>query len=584
MSTTARPDPWASLQLLARFAPGSRLLLAAAIALAMVAVALELGLAWVLYHAAIEVAGGRWTAEALWADVAMAATAVTLGPAAFGGAMALSHHAAYAVIHRLRLAVAAQMARLSPGRFVGRAGGDAKTLVIDEPERLEAIIAHALPEGVAGLVGWLAVTIILLALDWRMAVAAIVTTPLSFLLLHLAMRRGAPRAVDYQAGWGRMNAALSDYMAGIPAMKMFNRTGEHGADAAASIRAFAAVETAWARDYLPLGGWFHALVGANIVVIVPVGLLLLRAGSIDTATLLLFVIIGAGYSRPLLKLFDQFHMLSQIAIGSDLVRRLIDEAPQFDSGRTLPLADHGIRFHDVSFDYGDVPALSGVAFAAAAGRTTALVGASGAGKSSIANLLLRFREPYAGRITIGGVDTRDMGLSQLMDSIAFVSQHSFLFSDTIAANLRLARPDADDAALAAAARAARAHDFITALPQGYATPIGDTGHQLSGGQRQRIAIARAILKDAPIVLLDEPTASLDPENEAAVHAALSELARGKTVLLISHRMNTVIATDHIVMIDRGRVVEQGRHGDLVAAQGRYARMWRDFDNDGKATT
>lgn len=557
-------------------------MLAGAVALAVVAVALELGFAWVLYHMVMQIAGGRWTSDARWMDVALATAAITLGPAAFGGAMALSHHAAYAVIHRVRLAIATQIARLPPGRFVGRAVADAKTLVIDEPERLEAIIAHALPEGVAGLVGWLAVTIVLIAVDWRMAIAAIVTTPLSFLLLHLAMRRGAPRAVDYQGGWARMNTALADYVAGIPAMKVFNRTGEHGADAAASIRAFAAVETAWARDYLPLGGCFHALVGANIVVILPVGLVLLRAGSIDAGTLLLFILIGAAYSRPLLKLFDQFHMLAQIAIGSTLVRQLLGEAPQFDSKRTIALPDHTIRFEDVTFGYTNDTILEKISFTAATERTTALVGPSGSGKTSVAHLLLRFSEPGEGRITIGGIDTRDMGLSQLMDSIAFVSQHSFLFSDSIAANIALARADADEAAIMAAARAARAHDFIAALPDGYATMIGDGAHQLSGGQRQRIAIARAILKDAPIILLDEPTASLDAENEDAVHAALTALMRGRTVLLISHRLNTVVAADDVIVLDRGRIVERGRHRELLSKEGLYARMWCDFDNGGKA--
>jgi ATP-binding cassette subfamily B protein len=250
-----------------------------------------------------------------------------------------------------------------------------------------------------------------------------------------------------------------------------------------------------------------------------------------------------------------------------------DDPPAFDP------AAPALRFDRVSFAYGPglAPALEDVSFAVARGSVTALVGPSGAGKTTVARLVPRFWDVTAGRIEIGGIDIRELGAERLMQQVAFVFQESFLFADTIAANIRIGRPEASDAEVIAAARAAQAHDFIRALPQGYDTPAGERGVFLSGGQRQRIAIARALLQDRPVLVLDEATAFADPENEAELIAALSELMRGRTVIMVAHRLATIRDADQIVVFDRGRIADCGRHDDLVAQGGLYARLWRNYE-------
>ncbi|WP_395396595.1 ABC transporter ATP-binding protein [Novosphingobium sp. BL-8A] len=547
-----------------------------AIALATLGVCAELVPIWVVYRLVVAAADGALNWPMVVSHAALAAAAIVVGFASMGLALAQSHIVAFDVIHRLRLTIARHMARLPLGYFASRASGDAKKLVVDEPEKLEAIIAHGLPEGVSAVATWLAVSVWLFVVDWRMALAAIVLTPISFVLLSIGMSRGGKHAKAYQAAGARMNGAIVEYLAGMAVVKVFNRTGESFAETSDAVRDYAAIETRWSQEYLPLGGAFYMLVLANIVVILPVGLILMRQGTLDLPTLLLFVVLGANYSQPLLKLFNQFHGLAHIAMGSTAIADLLNEAPQADSRERIVLPHHDVAFEGVRFGYGDADVLHGVDFIARTGEVTALVGPSGSGKSTIAALVARFRDVRGGKVTIGGVNVRELSLDQLMETVAFVFQDTFLFSDTIAANIRFGKPDASDAEVRAAAEAARAHDFIQALPLGYDTPLGEQGRTLSGGERQRIAIARAILKDAPVIVLDEATAFADPDNEAAIQDAIGALTQGRTLIMVAHRLHTIMAADQILAIADGRVAERGTHGDLVSEGRLYARLWEDY--------
>jgi ATP-binding cassette subfamily B protein len=247
-----------------------------------------------------------------------------------------------------------------------------------------------------------------------------------------------------------------------------------------------------------------------------------------------------------------------------------------DGAERPVLADASVELDGVRFAYESRDVLHGVSFVAPAGAVTALVGPSGGGKTTVARLIARFWDVREGAVRVGGVDVRGMPVEQLMDTVAFVFQDTFLFDDTVEANLRVARPDAGMAHLRAAARAARVLDTIEALPDGWHTRLGERGGRLSGGERQRIALARAILKDAPVVVLDEATSFVDPENEALIQDAIGELVAGRTVVMIAHRLSTVAGADQILVLDGGRIVERGRHDDLVAAGGLYARLWDDF--------
>jgi len=568
------PDFFASLKLLRRHGRGAMPALTLSALLATLSVALELVPLWAVWRAGSGFAAG---AEVPYLRLALVALgAVVLGFALMGLALSLSHLAAFRLIHALRLALARHLARLPMGWFSGRRSGEAKKLIVDEPERLELIVAHGLPDGISAVATWLAVTVWLFAVDWRMALATIVLTPVSFSLVIIAMGRQTAMVGEYQRLSARMNGAIVEYLAGMPVIKIFNRTGAALSETAQAVRAYAAVETEMGRRFLPLGAAFYTLAVANIVVILPAGMGMMQAGWIDLPVLFFFVILGANYSQPLLKLFNLFHNLAHISMASTLIDTVLNTPAQPDTGARVALAHHGIAFEDVHFGYGAQAVLHGVSFTAAPGKVTALVGPSGSGKSTLAGLIPRLHDPQAGRVTLGGVDLRAIGLDPLMEQIAFVFQETFLFSDTIGANIRFGKPDATEAELHAAARAARAHDFIMALPDGYATRLGEGGATLSGGERQRIAIARAFLKNAPVIVLDEATAFADPDSEAAIQEALSDLAKGRTLIVVAHRLHTIMQADRIVVMDKGRVAETGRHADLVAAGGLYARLWADY--------
>jgi ATP-binding cassette subfamily B protein len=293
------------------------------------------------------------------------------------------------------------------------------------------------------------------------------------------------------------------------------------------------------------------------------------------------LVVGLGYTTSLMKLMQLTTQLGRLSVGAALVTELGRAPLMTQTERPARLGPPSIELMNVEFAYHDldeqaVPALRGVSLRAEPGTITAVVGPSGAGKSTVARLVCRFWDVDRGSVRVGGVDVREMPLEQLMSQVAVVLQETFLFDGTVAANLRLARPEATDAELVAAASAARAHEFVSALPNGYDTRIGERGARLSGGERQRLSIARALLKDAPIVVLDEATAFVDPDNEAALQDALDELARGRTLLMVAHRLSTIVGADRILVLDQGRIVERGRHHDLVAASGLYARMWQAF--------
>ena len=545
--------------------------------LATLSVLLDLVPVWIVYRiTSLFISGTDFSFFTIGLYAGVALLAIILGYASLGLALGQSHIVAYDTIFNLRMALARHMVQLPLGYFANRKSGDAKKLVVDEPEKLELILAHGLPEGISAIGTWLAVSVWLFIVDWRMALASIIAAPISLFLMVLGMKRGANWSSAYQTAAARMNGSIVEYLAGMPVIKIFNRTGESFAETRASVYDYAEIETKWARAFIPYAGTFYSLVLSNLVFIVPTGLFLMAANEISLSAFIFFVILGANYSTPLLKLFNLFHELAHISMGSELVLDLLAAEKQADTKEHVELGNHDIHFNNVYFGYDDHDILHGVTFTAREGEVTALVGPSGSGKSTIASLIPRFFDVRTGNISIGETDVRSLSIEQLMETVAFVFQSTFLFSDTIAANIRFGKPDATDAEVEAAARAARAHEFISSLPEGYGTHLGEQAGTLSGGERQRIAIARAILKDAPVVVLDEATAFADPDNEAAIQEAIEALTLGRTLIIIAHRLHTIADADQIVVIDKGRVAESGCHDALVAKGTLYATLWRDY--------
>ncbi len=586
-SSERAPSPLEGLRLLWPLARHGRRALLASAALALVGTAGQLLPYWAVQHLLTGVVAGDLDHDQLRArirdDVLIALAGVLLMAALLGLSTWMSHRAAFATLEHLRLRIGRRLGEVPLGHLTRRRSGELQRILNDDVERLESFLAHAVPDLISAAGILLGTTVWLLLVDWRMGLAAASVIVIAVPLMIRGAGIGASRTAAYGAAMARMNGSMVEFVRGLPVIRTFHRVDDLFTETADAIRAATTFQAEWGRRLVPLYTAFYTLLASNVVVIVPAGLLLWRAGRLSTADLIFFLVVGLGHTSALLKLMQLTTQLGRLGLSAALVTDLdrLEVLPQ--PSRPAVLGEPSVELRDVHFAHTDldgrpVPALAGVSVLARPGTMTAIVGPSGAGKSTLATLICRFWDVDAGSVRVGGVDVRQMPFGQLMSQVAFVLQETFLFDDTIAANLRLARPDASDADLEAAARLARAHEFIADLPQGYATRIGERGSRLSGGERQRLSIARALLKDAPIVVLDEATAYVDPENEAALQDALSGLVRGRTLVVVAHRLSTVVGADQIVVLDGGRVIENGRHADLVAAGGLYARMWTAFNS------
>jgi len=412
--------------------------------------------------------------------------------------------------------------------------------------------------------------------DWLLTLIVLFVFPTSLLLVLRIGRRIHRIAQSTQASWADFTATLEQTFVGIRHIKAYRLEERERIQAEAAIQRIRRLAVKAVRTQALSRPILEFLGAVAISAAIYYGAAQAAAGAITPGTIVAFLLAFIIAYRPVKNLVAVNAMLQQGLVGAQRCFELLDRQPEIvDAPDAAPLrvSQGEILFEDVSFAYSGGPAaLSGLSLAFPAGRTSALVGASGAGKTTILNLIPRFYDAASGRISIDGQALRGVTLASLRSTIALVSQEVALFDDTVRANIACGRPGAGDAEIAAAARDAGAHDFIAAMPQGYDTRVGEFGVRLSGGQRQRIAIARAILKDAPILLLDEATSALDTETERLVQAALERLKRGRTTVVIAHRLSTVANADVIHVIDKGRLVESGAHGALLKRSGAYARL------------
>jgi ATP-binding cassette subfamily B protein IrtA len=487
----------------------------------------------------------------------------------------LAHTAAFHVLHELRLQLAKKLGAVPLSFFSQRGTGELKKTLMDDVNGIEAFVAHHFPDAVAALVVPVSTAVALLWVDWRMALASLVMAPVAVGAMAVAMRDVGQAHQRWDEIQSRMNTSLLEYLRGIHVIKTFGLSAQRFGDLSRSIED----GIAWMEGFMRTNGRgygaFGALIGSSLVVLVPVGGWLHARGSLSLEALVLFLVLGPQLLMSLLRLMFAWGNVDRIRAALERIHAILS-APDLEgaTGQESP-EHHGLAFEKVSFRYedGGPEVLHEVSFEAPAGKVTALVGPSGAGKTTLVRLVPRLWEPTTGTVTLGGVDIREMPLDVLLSHVSMVFQEVFLFHGSIRDNLRLARPSATDAELDAACRAARAHPFIEMLPQGYDTPLGERGARLSGGEKQRLSIARALLKDAPVLLLDEATAFADPENEARIQDALSELCVGRTVLVVAHRLSTIATADHLVVLDRGRVTDQGTHEELLGRCSLYQRLW-----------
>ncbi|MEM7141872.1 MAG: ABC transporter ATP-binding protein [Actinomycetota bacterium] len=544
--------------------------------LAAISALLSLVPFWAIYRTIDDVVTGEPIRGDLWWLSAIALASIIGRFVLFGLSTGISHIAAYQMLYGIRVKMAERLGRVPLGYVTRRRSGEIKKVMGDDVERLELFLAHGIPDIVSAVVVLFAIPIWLFIVDWRMAIATLVLAIPAFVCMAFAMRRSMRNMDEYHSTLAEMNASVVELIRGMPVVKVFNRGTDRVRDAERAIDRHVEVVKIYSADFLPLGTAFYVLLAANIMLLIPLGVWLFDDGSISDTDLLFFFVVGLGALVPITSLLHLFANMSHLSSGGNLVQEIMEAATLDDPDVSQVPADATVTLEAVSFGYGDRRVLHDIDLRAEPGTITALVGPSGAGKTTVASLIARFWDVDEGRVTVGGVDVRDVAPDELARHVAIVLQDTFLFDDTIAANLRVANSDATEAELHGAARAASAHDFVMALPLGYDTVVGERGARLSGGERQRLTLARAILADSPVIVLDEATSFADPENESLIQDAIETLIEGKTVIMIAHRLSTIAGADQIVVIDDGRVAERGRHGDLVDEGGTYARLWADF--------
>lgn len=516
----------------------------------------------------------------LWSYIALGAF-FAFGVLTFASLM-LSHIAAFNILYEIRMQLVQKMVRLPLGFFSRRASGELKKIMSDDVERIELFIAHHIPDIVTALLFPLILVSYMFAVDWRLAIVVLAVLAMAFYVMGRMYTGKKIREVSkrYVETLGRMNASIVEYIRGIQVVKTFTESTNAYRKLNDDIKEYRKFANEVNVQYQPTYVGFLTILSSALLFIIPVAVWLL-VGSASYATfvpvLLMFLFFGVAVFFPVLKLLWIGSFLNQNNMGVQKIDDILymDEIEEPDIPRHPK--DASVEFRNVSFAYDTTPILKAISFISHPGTITALVGPSGAGKSTVAMLAARFWDVQSGEILIGGVPVKEIPTSVLMDNVAFVFQDNMLFFDTIEENIRMGNKTATFEEVTRAACAAQCHEFIESLPNGYQTLVGEGGIYLSGGEAQRIALARAILKDSPIILLDEATAFADPENEGKILAAFSHLIKGKTVLVIAHRLSTITNADRILYVDKGVIAEQGTHEQLLALKGEYARMWETYN-------
>ena len=509
------------------------------------------------------------------------------GIAVYFAALMCTHLAAFRTASNIRKQGMAHLMKTPLGFFDANASGLIRNRLDGAASETETLLAHNLADIVGSAAMVISMIVLMFVFDWRMGAACLMAAVISIMAMFTMMGgKNAKLMQEYQAAQDVMSKAGTEYVRGIPVVKIFQQT-------VYSFRAFKqAIEDYSAKAEHYQGDVCKVPQSVNLtftegafIFLVPVALLL-APGALQAGRFAEFVTDFAFYAVFSAIVSTALARIMFASSGMMLASTALRRIDQVMSAPVLRISDHpqtpasnSVEFKDVSFTYegSDIPALDHVSFRVEPGQTVALVGPSGGGKTTAASLIPRFWDVSSGSVLVGGVDVREADPHVLMDQVAFVFQNDRLFKDSILENVRAARPDASREEVMEALSAAQCDDILAKLPDGVDTVIGTAGTYLSGGEQQRVALARALLKDAPIVVLDEATAFADPENEALIQKAFSALMKGRTVIMIAHRLSTVVGADKIVVLDSGRVIEQGTHAQLVDAGGLYARMWADYN-------
>ena len=495
----------------------------------------------------------------------------------YGISTSLSHISAYTILENIRLTLAQRLMKAPLGTVIGESVGKLKSVLVDRVETIELPLAHMIPECISNLLLPMAVFAYLVCFDWRMALAMLVTLPFVLIAFAMMMKNFNKLYADYMESNNYVNAVIVEYVEGIEVIKAFNQSSSSYEKFAKAVESFKDYTLKWYQSSWKVMNFVSAVLPSTFLGTLPIGMYLCWNGSLSPQDLVMCLILSLGIVGPLMNFTTYINETKAIEYAVHDVDELLHAEELPDAEKPVDIQSKDIQLQDVSFSYdkeSGKQVLSHINLKIPEGNFTALVGPSGGGKSTIARLIARFWDVNDGKITIGGVDIRSMPLAQLADIVSFVTQDNFLFNCSIKENIRLGNPDATDEEVYAAAKAACCDEFIVRLDKGYDTPAGDAGKRLSGGEKQRIAIARAILKNAPIVILDEATAFTDPQNEDKIQKSIMALSKGKTLLVIAHRLSTIQNADQIIVLKKGQIVDCGKQKELLERCTLYAEMWK----------
>lgn len=502
-------------------------------------------------------------------------------------ALMCTHIASFKTMRNLRYSLMQHLTSLPLGFHVNNPSGKIRKVVDTNVAELEAQLAHHLPDLAGALVAPVAVIVVMAFFDWKLGVICMIPIILGFLIQFVWMvRRNNAKFIDeYQKSLAEMENSAVEYVRGISVVKVFGQTVKSFKNFYSSIMRYKDFVLKYTISMRPMMGAFTTLINGSFLLLIPFGIIMAQAatGNDFILSFVFYVAFIPAISKSMMKLL---YVGSTTAMVNDSLRRidaLFAEEPLPEPSSPAVPSNSSIEFSGVTFTYenSEIPAVKDVNFRAEEGTVTALVGASGSGKTTVARLVPRFWDVDSGVISIGDVNVKDIGTKELMKKVGFVFQDTYLFKNTIYENIRMGNPNATREEVLKAAELAQCNDILEKLPDGIDTMIGSKGTYLSGGEQQRIALARAMLKDTPIVLLDEATAFADPENESNIQKALDELIKNKTVIMIAHRLSTVRNADRIIVMKDGMMIETGNHDELLEKKGAYASMWSDYQRSVK---
>ena len=488
----------------------------------------------------------------------------------------MSHKISFTILKNIREAITDRMAKVPMGIMLETPTGAFKNLIVDNVAKLEDSMAHFMPELPSNIAAPLCSILLIFILDWRMGLASLITIPLGILFFAAMMRGYGPRMENYMRSANDMNSSLVEYVNGIQVIKAFNRSASSYGKYSKSVNYFHDSTMEWWSQCWFWNAAARAVLPSTLLGTLPVGAWLYMEGTLSLPVFLISLVVPLGFVAPLMKVSEAMEQVSMIKGNLEQVTAFLKTPELVRPSEPVSLGERTYQFEDVHFGYKETEVLHGISFQTRPGTMTAIVGPSGSGKSTIAKLMAGFWDVTSGSVRFGGQDIRQIPFEQLMGEISYVAQDNFLFDKSIRENIRMGNPAATDEEVEDAAKAANCHDFIMQLEQGYDTLAGDAGDRLSGGERQRITIARAMLKPASVVILDEATAYADPENEALIQQAISKLVAGKTLIVVAHRLNTIRNADQILVVANGNIAGRGTQEELLRECPIYQKMWQDY--------